>query len=272
MSQTICFFGGTGGVTNACMTAALKSGTYKVIALARTPEKLKTQLITQQGLDETVVEKKLTIVQGNALDLADVKKTLLAHVTAGSDDTLPFMTVTGLGGVPNLQFDICNPLAITNLDNPTICEDAAKTLVAALKDIYSENPALANNKPNMTFVSTTGVTRGPEDVPLSIRFIYHKFLEIPHADKRKMEDVYRDQQEDSSQAVFASVTGIRPTLLMGTGALSECVGLEKIRAGVEGKPETGFSIQRADVGRWMFENVLEGGEGKWRGQMCSLTT
>lgn len=271
MSQTICFFGATGGVTNACMTFALKSGAYKVIALARTPEKLKTQLVTSQRLDEAIIDEKLTIVQGNALELADVKKTLLAHVATGSDSSLPFMIVSGLGGIPNFQFDISHPLAIVNLENPTICESAAKTLIATLKEIYTEQPVLANDKPNLTFVSTTGVTRGPEDVPFSMRFLYHQMLAIPHADKKKTEDVFRDQQLES-QPVFTSVTGIRPTLLMGAGVLEEGVGLEKIRAGVESEPEIGFTIQRTDVGNWMFENVIKGADNlKWRGEMCSLT-
>lgn len=272
MSQTICFFGATGGITNACVTSALNSGSYKVVALARTPEKLRTQLLTQQKLDEAVVDKNLTIVQGNALELADVKKTLLAHVANGSDTTLPFMIVSGLGGTPTIQFDITHPLAIVNLDIPDICESAAKTLITALKEIYAEQPALANNKPNLTFVSTTGVTRGPEDVPLSMRFLYHQMLAIPHADKKKTEDVFRDQMLES-QPVFATVTGIRPTLLMGAGILSEGIGLDKIRAGVESQPETGFTIQRADVGSWMFENAIKGADNmKWRGEMCSLTS
>lgn len=272
MSQTICFFGATGGCTNACLTAALNSGSYQVIALARTPEKLRNQLITQQKLDEEVVDKNLTIVQGNALELADVKRTLLTRVANGSDTSLPFMLVCGLGGTPNIAFDIRHPLAVVRIDNPTICEDAAKTLITALKEIYAEQPALANDKPNLTFVSTTGITRGPEDVPLSMRFLYHQMLAIPHADKKKQDDVYRDQLLEP-QPVFTSVTGIRPTLLMGSGILNEGIGLDKIRAGVESNPETGFTIQRADVGDWIFENVVKGAENmKWRGEMCSLTS
>lgn len=264
--QSILFLGATGGVTNSTLTHTLQSGSYHCIALVRTPEKLRTQLTTQQNLDESSLAN-LTIIQGNALYHDSIKQALLAD-----SSSLPTMIVTGLGGAPSLQFDICHPLQIAKLDNPNICENAARTLVAALKSVYAEQPELANSKPALCFVSTTGVTRGPEDVPWSMRYLYHHMLALPHADKKKMEDIFRDQNED----LFSSVTGIRPTLLAGTGALSGSKGLEKVRAGIESDPAVGYQIQRADVGSWIWENVVGGTEkgfenGKWRGQMVSLT-
>lgn len=280
MSQTIIFFGATGGVANACLTAALNSNSYNIIAVVRTPEKLKTQLQEVQHFDEaTLNSSRLSIVQGNALDLEDVKRALLSNITAGTDKTLPQFIFSGLGGAPHLTFDLYHPLQITNLDNPTICESAAKVLIAALSQIYVTQPNLKTHKPALAFVSTTGVTRGPEDVPITMRFLYHQILALPHADKKKMEDVYRGNmdgnasEEQQKEKVFASITGIRPTLLMGTGALSEAKGMNLIRAGTEDKPELGYTIQRADVGNWVFENVVqEKGERKWRGEMVSLTS
>ena len=271
MSPTILFLGATGGVTNACLTSALKSNQWKAIALVRTPEKLRDQLIKQQGLDETIINNKLTIIQGNAIDISDVKRALLANVTAQTDKNLPSMIVSGLGGTPALTFKICHPLQFVRVDNPTICEDAAKTLITALREIFSEQPHLSSVRPGLCFVSTTGITRGPEDVPFSMRFLYHQILSLPHVDKKKMEDTYRDHMLQSGP-VFESVTGIRPTLLSGTGALSEGVGLRNIKAGVETKPALGFNVQRADVGAWMYENIIMEGEyGKWRGEMVTLT-
>lgn len=272
MSKTVCFFGATGGVANACLTATLKSGEYKAIAMVRTPEKLKTQLMELQGLDESTIDERLTIVKGNAIELADVQSALLTNITSKTDHRLPHMIVSGLGGTPHLKFEICKPLQIAGLDNPTICEDAAKTVLSALKNIYADQPALATNKPGIVVVSTTGISRGVEDVPFSMRFLYHQILAEPHQDKKKMEDVFRDDQS-GSEPLLASATGIRPTLLMGTGALKESIGLDKIRVGVETAPETGFTIQRADVGIWMFEKIIKGDEdGKWRSEMVSLTS
>jgi len=86
-----------------------------------------------------------------------------------------------------------------------------------------------------------------------------------------MEDTFRNQLLQSDP-VLGSVTGMRPPLLMGTGTLGEAAGLKKIRAGVEGNPALGFTVQRADVGAFMFKNVVkEAGQGKWKGEMASLT-
>lgn len=271
MSQTVLFFGATGGVANACLTMALKSKQYKVIALVRTPDKLRKQLIEQQKLDEATINSNLITMPGNALKVPDVKRALLANITSGLEETLPSMIISGLGGAPKFNFDIWHPLHFAALDQPTICEDAAKTLTTALKHVYNERPALKLQKPSVCFVSTTGISRGPEDVPFFMRFLYHQLLALPHEDKKKMEEVYRGSML-KSEPVLSSVTGIRPTLLSGTGALSEGVGLQKIRAGVEGKPAVGYNVQRADVGTFMFENVIRMGEtGKWRGGMVSLT-
>ncbi|KAK5097377.1 hypothetical protein LTR70_002576 [Exophiala xenobiotica] len=271
MSQTLLFLGATGGVANACLTSALKSNQYKAIALVRTPEKLRKQLVDQQGLEENMVSSNLTIIQGNALDLSNVKRALLANIIEHGDIALPSMIISGLGGAPALNLDIRHPLQIGKLDNPTICEDAAKTLITALKEVYSERPSLSSRKPGVCFVSTTGISRGPEDVPFGMQFLYHQMLALPHADKKKMETTFRDHMLQS-EPVFASVTGIRPTLLRGTGALNEGAGIEKLRVGVESRPAAGFTVQRADVGAWMFENVVKESEGgKWRGEMVSLT-
>ena len=79
------------------------------------------------------------------------------------------------------------------MDQPEICGKAASVLVSALKEIYEETPSLRNSaKPSLTFVSTTGITTGPADVPWSMRFLYHVILATPHVDKKKMEDVYRE--------------------------------------------------------------------------------
>ncbi|KAK5090051.1 hypothetical protein LTS08_007388 [Lithohypha guttulata] len=272
MSDTICFFGATGGTTNASLTLTLTSQSHRAIALVRNPDKLRQQLISQQKVDESLIDKKLTIVQGNALDVEDVKRALLANIVAGKDDRLPFMLKSGLGGAPALQFDIYHPLHIITLNNPILCESAAKTLVCALSELYAEQPGLAQNKPAVTFVSTTGVSRGAEDVPLAMRFLYHQLLAVPHADKRKMEDTFRDNMLEDAP-VFKSVTGIRPTLLSGAGIIAEGKGLETVRAGTECKPETGYTISRADVGSWVFENVIRTqGKGRWIGEMVSLTS
>lgn len=272
MSNTVCFFGATGGVTNACLTATLKSGEYNAIAMVRTPEKLRNQLKDLQGLDDATIDSHLSIVKGDSTSVEDVQAALLTNVSSKKDDKLPFMIVSGLGGTPHLKFEICNPLQFVEVDNPTICESSAQGLLTALKNIYAETPELATNKPGVAFVSTTGVSKEVEDVPIAMRYLYHQILGKPHQDKRKMEDVFRDNLNGSDPLVV-SATGIRPTLLMGTGALKESIGIDKIRVGVEKAPETGYTVQRADVGIWVFEKIVKGADdGKWRSEMVSLTS
>lgn len=47
-------------------------------------------------------------------------------------------------------------------------------------------------------------------------------------------------------------------------------GLENVRSGGEESPAIGYTITRRQVGRWIFENLVQ--EGKYRGEMVSLTT
>ena len=278
MSSTVAFFGATGGVTNAILIHTLLAG-HKATALVRTPQKLRDQL-TSQGLSSDNI-KNLTIIEGNALDLPAVKRTL----TASGPGTLPSVIVNGLGGTPSMTFKLSRPFQIFTLDNPHICETAATTLTNALKEIYTNQPALKSQraaKPLLAFISTTGITRGPEDVPFAIRFLYHQMLTIPHADKKKTENIFRADAENTNEEgkVFRGFVGVRPTLLTpfdnSPSNYKDVVGLAKVRAGTEMKPAIGYSIKRGDVGLWVWENVVReavgGGKGKWEGEMVSLTS
>ncbi|RMZ79533.1 hypothetical protein DV737_g3372, partial [Chaetothyriales sp. CBS 132003] len=254
--STIAFIGATGGCANTCLIHALRDGN-SCIALARTPDKLRRQL-EEQGVPESLIASRLTIVQGNATQVEDIKKTLV-DCSGKLVDTI----VSGLGGSPILHFDWCHPLQIASLDNPAVCETAAATLINALTALYHDQPALKATKPALVFVSTTGISRGPEDVPFWIRFLYHQVLTIPHVDKRKMEDRFRGDNH-----VFRAVTAIRPTLLAGTVNVDDALGLDRVRAGTESRPALGYNIKRADVGHWMYANTIRPGHAKtrWEGQ------
>jgi hypothetical protein len=94
--------------------------------------------------------------------------------------------------------------------------------------------------------------------------LYHFLLYVPHLDKRGMEDVFRDTEPSP----FRSIVGVRPTLLTD----GEGVGAAGIRAGKEDTPALGYTVTRADVGEWIFKNVVEAGGKGWEGQMVSLTS
>ena len=267
IEPTVAFFGATGGVTGSCLIHTLRAG-HQCVALVRTPEKLRRQL-QESGVSETTISSQLLIVAGSATDKSSVKSTL----TVGGSG-LPSTIVTGLGAAPAIGgWEICHPTRFLKMDQPNICEDAAKTLIEVLTDLYTERPKLATHKPSLVFVSTTGVTRGPEDVPWGMQTLYHGVLEVPHLDKKNMENAYRDNLISKETAVFRAVTGIRPTLLKGTSSVEDGKGLDFVKAGTEDKPATGFTVSRADVGHFMFQNLINDATAKqrWEGQMISLT-
>lgn len=268
-APAIAFFGATGGITNAVLVNALRAG-HQVIALVRTPSKLTNQLLAQ-SITQKTIEAQLTIIAGNALDVAAVKSTL----TANRPSYLVPNIVSGLGGAPKLQFNMCKPLEFLTIDDVHICEKAANTLISALQEIYGSNPSLAQTKPKLTFVSTTGISNGPEDVPLGMQTFYHKGLAVPHKDKKEMEALYRAQMPagGNPDAVFSGVIGMRPALLSGGTDADEGVGHEKLKAGTEPKPAVGaWMVSRADVGAWMWYNVVGNLESRkqWEGELISL--
>jgi hypothetical protein len=278
MSSTkpsVAFLGATGGVTNAILIRTLLAG-HHCVALVRKSQKLRDMLTKQEV--PVSAQQNLTIVEGNALEVASIKKMLISNPTA---NTLPVAIVTGVGGNPVMKFSIWAPLSFVHLDQPNLCGTSAAAVLTALREIYTETPSLKTQKPLLTFISTTGITRGPEDVPFWMRFFYHQILYYAHKDKREMEDAFRGDQEQSSeeQRVLRKIVGIRPTLLTpydnSPADYRDVVDGGLIRAGTEGKPELGYSIKRGNVGLWVWENVIrevvEGRRGRWEGEMISLT-
>ncbi|KAI5245720.1 hypothetical protein E4T43_03026 [Aureobasidium subglaciale] len=251
MSQTIAFLGATGGCARACLIAALKDG-HTCRALARTPSKLTAALKSQDMPDTTFAG--LEIIEGNAKDISSVKS-LLQIPAGGIVDTIVF----GVGAAPKLRLHI---MPIT-LDDSNVCGTAMATLLAAIDELR------ATTKPKLLVVSTTGITRGPRDVPLLYVPLYHWFLHIPHIDKRTMEGLVWEQKEKSdAERLIGPFVIARPTLLMdGKG-----VGAESIRAGVESKPALGWTVDRIDVGNWLFEKGVKPLDlGEFRDEAVSLT-
>lgn len=240
-----------------------------MVALARTPSKLRDQM-KSNGIDEATLSSHLTIVQGNAHSVEDVKKTITAS------NALPALVVSGMGGAPIFKFEWRKPFELFTLDNPNVCENFARTVLAAMGQIYSECPSPKQQKPVMVFVSTTGISQGAEDVPFGLRLLYHHALAIPHVDKRMQESAFRENMASTNEdkRLFRNIIGIRPTLLFGSTKTDDAIGASKIRAGTEDKPAVGYSIKRADVGEWMFRNLIENAEerAKWEGHFVSLTS
>ncbi|KAH0154841.1 hypothetical protein KCU67_g8907, partial [Aureobasidium melanogenum] len=250
MSRTIAFLGATGGCAGACLIAALNNG-YTCRALVRTPSKL-TAMLDTQGVPKSSLAN-LEIIEGNAKDINSVKK--LLQTSTGIVDTVVF----GVGAAPKLRLHI---MPVT-LDDPNVCRTAMATLLSALNELE------AATKPRLLVISTTGITRGPRDVPFLYIPLYHWLLHVPHIDKRVMEQlVWEQKDKPATGRVIGEFAIVRPTLLMdGNG-----VGVSSIRYGLESSPALGWKIDRKDVGNWLFEKGIKPAElREFKDQAISVT-
>ncbi|GAD97284.1 conserved hypothetical protein [Paecilomyces variotii No. 5] len=263
-TKTIAFFGATGGCANACLTHVLQAG-YHAVALARTPSKLTSQLLNQ-GLSQNTLDTQLRIIQGDATDPAAVRETILLSPTQ-----LVSQIVSGLGSFPVVSRGSFLLPHIT-LDNPTICESSTKALLSALRSIYSDYPSVESSKPLLTVISSTGLTTPPTptDLPFLALKMYHFLGSVPHADKTRMEALLSEPQTGD---LFRGMIIVRPSLLKGSGKVeSEGKGWRNIRVGREESPAVGYTVTRADVGEWIFEEVVKKDGDGWVGEKVSLTS
>ena len=231
-------------------------------------------MLLDQGIDQSVIDSQLTIVKGDAANVADVKNTLL-----DKDGQLVSCIVSGVGATPSMRFSVTSPVV---MDNPDVCYNSAKALIEALNEIYSEQQQQqqqhhhpAPTKPFLTVISSTGISDGPEDVPFALRFLYHFMLAIPHKDKKAMERVIKSnmsEQQPESSPVFSGFISVRPSFFTGDHHINDGKGWQKLRVGTEDKPKVGYTIKRADVGEWIFAEVIKTGGTSWANQMVTLTS
>ncbi|KAF9283165.1 hypothetical protein BGZ88_010607 [Linnemannia elongata] len=179
-----------------------------------------------------------TIFKGEIADIYAIKDTLTnPDATTG---TVTSQTISGVGGTPQMQMTLRRPVTI---DNPELCATATQNIIKAVQEIYKAQPSTALHKPSITVISTTGVSDVKEDVPFAFRILYHVVLADPHKDKKEMERL----------------------------AVKGGQGWEKLRVGRENEPAAGYTIHRADVGQWIFEQVVKtGGEVRF-GERITLT-
>lgn len=166
--------------------------------------------------------------------------------------------VSGIGG--KLLFS--NPLSPT-LDNPTICQDAMRTIITAVDEVNSSSGI--EKRPLVITLSTTGISDVQRDLPIAMIPMYHWMLKVPHEDKKVMERVILDSEKD----VLGGYVIVRPSLLTDGASVGD---LSKIRVGVETSPAVGYTISREDVGRWVFEYLVKKGrESQYVGEAVTIT-
>jgi hypothetical protein len=243
MSKTIAFFGATGDSAGYCLSYTLKAG-YTCSALARTPSKL-TASMKAKGVPTEVLDKNLTIIQGDVRDVGAVKRTLQS-----SNGKLADEIVVGIGAYPKLQWSLWNPIG---MQDPTVCQDAGATILKALSELKPKE----GQKPLMINVSTTGIPpKGkPWDVPWWFSWLYRVLLHAAHADKRVLqENLAQHVQLPESEKVIKGYINTKASLLQD----GEAKGVDQVREGVEDAPAVGYFIRRADVGLFIFERLIKG--------------
>jgi len=262
----IAFFGATGGCTNACLVHTLNAG-LNATALARTPSKL-IDMLHSQGISQSIIDSQLTIVKGDIADIKAIKNVLLAN--KNNHPVIASQIISGVGGTPQMQMSLKAPVTI---DNPEICATTTKNIMQALREIYSEYPSTSQVKPTITIISTTGISDIREDVPFGFRTLYHVILADPHKDKKEMERIINSNvnEPNESDRVFRGAIIVRPSLLKGDHKVSGGKGWKMLKVGEEIKPAVGYTIHRADVGEWIFQETIKNTNEKWLGQKITLT-
>lgn len=237
---TVAIFGATGGTGLAALNLCLSAG-HSVRVLARTPSKL-SSLSAQYP--------NLSILQGDIHDIASIKETLL------QDGKVVDVVISAIGMTLQMK-----GLSFKSLD-PHICETGTRNIISALDSL----PSPVNN-PLLVLLSTTGISSKSRDIPLAMIPMYHWVLPVPHADKKKMEELVI---ESGRRWVL-----VRPSFLVD----GEAKGLDGVRVGVdvpaeekEEKREVGYTIRREDVGLWIFEECIKGNKKDWEGKCVSLTS
>ena len=253
------------------LALALKAG-HTVHALARTPTKLNKYMSETHLVGEKSLDSNLSIIEGSITDSNAVRNTLLIN------DTIADIVIFGIGGAPQFNKSVYKPFT---LDNPHICATGLQAVVDAANGLRCKmrGEIGRENKSLVVAISTTGISRKQNDVPVMLGPLYHWALAIPHADKRDMEDILASASVGSkgeSKSPFGGVVAVRPTLLTD----GEPRGLQKVKVGWEAidegaadgrAPATGYTISRADVGAWISAEIIENDSRmQWAGRAVTL--
>ncbi|KAF4453290.1 hypothetical protein F53441_4020 [Fusarium austroafricanum] len=226
-----------------------------------TPQKLRDILANKHNFSLATVEEYLIIYQGDIKNPANVQQVLISP----TDKTFVVdFILSGVGAYPTFQWSLVSPFPLTD---PTIAEDAMKTISAALSSLSetSIKSTSTGKKPLLVTVSTAGCGRN-RGIPLPIYLPYHYFLGGPLADKKQMEKV---AMAPEGRKLWDFVI-MRPLIL--TDGVEK--GDDYLRVGWEwgteedyndhsGEPgpQIGYTVSRRDVGKWIFDKVVV--QGGW---------
>ncbi|KAK4463895.1 hypothetical protein QBC42DRAFT_295531 [Cladorrhinum samala] len=271
-TKTILFLGATGGVAFSALQRSLKAG-YTCIALCRNPAGLSSKFP-----DPDTPRPNLHIVHGNAHSVPDLIRCLTLTLTLTDTSTVSPVThiFSSIGSWPSLT----SPFTIAD---PKVCETGMAALLSAISSVRkssSESPgsAAATTRtgpprwsPRIIATSSTGLSSVQRDIPVVYVPLYHVLLRQAHKDKKNMEDLLIGSGE-------ADWTIVRASLYVDSKPGEDGKKTRVVRAGKEDpvakvveRKEVGYTISREDVGRWMFEELVERDGGEWQRRVASIT-
>ncbi|KAF2969774.1 hypothetical protein GQX73_g3859 [Xylaria multiplex] len=224
-TETVAFFGASGGVGLAALQRTLATG-RQCVALCRNPAKLTAILPPESN-------PNLKVIKGNAHDVTAVATCLLAR-----PGVLVDQVVSTIGGA-----FIASKMTI---DDPEVCRKGMAILLDALTNLRRDG---AVGKPQIIVCSTTGLSRFGRDIPVAMIPLYHYGLKVPHEDKVIMEDRLVSSGEH--------FTIVRPSLMVSDKETTKevSVGIEDPKTGRE-STAIGYTISKPDAGRWIAENLV----------------
>ncbi|MCJ1478099.1 hypothetical protein MMC13_006774 [Lambiella insularis] len=202
-------------------------------------------MLATKGISEGLMSSNLQITKGDIADLSTIKAVLTPN------GTMVDMVISGLGSTPSLK----------TTPDWTVCERGVKAIIDALAELNPTKPPFA------TFISTTGISKGPRDVPYLFGPLYHIALASPHKDKRAMEEAILQAATSppNGKSVMSGYTIVRASLLI------DMFDGGKIKVGTQEKPRIGYSISRNGVGKWIFDDVIAEGGTKWADKVVTVT-
>ncbi|KAJ2906716.1 hypothetical protein MKZ38_000452 [Zalerion maritima] len=246
-TKAILFIGATGGCGRSALQHSLDAG-HTCVALARTPSKLHDVFPSNKY-------PNLRVGQGNAHDKAAIVP-LLAHPADPS--RLVDHIIFSIGA----SFDMSK----FALDDRDVCKKGIAALLDALAEARSalsppSAAAAATAYPRFAFVSTTGISKFGCDLPIGMAPLYKTMFKIPLRDKEVAESMLT---EAGGRGMQERWTMVRPSMLVGGGASDKKirVGIEDPVKGWEAK-SNGYTISREDVGKWIFQNLVQEQDEKW---------
>ncbi|KZL85278.1 fungal specific transcription factor domain-containing protein [Colletotrichum incanum] len=244
-TKTILFLGATGGCGLSALRRSLDAG-FTCIALCRTPSKLTSVLPSAKY-------PNLRVEGGNAHD-ADV---VASHVVSPLDATrFVDVVVSSIGAWFELRK--------MNLEDVHVCEKGMFVLLDAIRKLRAEKAVSGN--PRIIGLSSTGISKFGRDTPLVIAPLYKGLLHTPHEDKRAMEELLFASSEAWTvvRASFLSNGKEQPSSAVRVGVEDPVKGVEELAIG--------YTIAREDVGKWMFENILQkDGNDKFVRKVATVT-